>query len=49
MFGGDLESLFNPILTLGIGGLIGAVFVLAVAVSVGYIVYLQSHVDRSEH
>jgi hypothetical protein len=49
MFAGDLDSVLNPIITLGIGGLIGGIFVLAVAVSIYYIVYMQSNKDRSEH
>ncbi len=49
MFAGDLESVIQPIITLGIGGLIGGVFVLAVAVSVYYMVYMQAKKDRSEH
>jgi hypothetical protein len=50
MFAGDLESVLNPIITLGIGGLIGGVFVLAVALSIWYIVYAQAKKDRSsEH
>lgn len=49
MFGGDLESVFQPIFTLGLGGLIGAVLVLSVALSVFYIIYLQSKRDHSDH
>jgi type II secretory pathway component PulF len=49
MFAGDLDSVLNPIITLGIGGLIGGIFVLAVAVSIYYIVYMQSNKDRNEH
>lgn len=47
MFAGDLESLLNPTITLGIGGLIGGIFVLAVALSIWYIVHSQAHKDRS--
>ncbi len=50
MFAGDLDSILNPVITLGIGGLIGGVFVLAVALSIWYIVYAQAKKDRSsEH
>ncbi|HEX4946970.1 MAG TPA: hypothetical protein VFZ34_09910 [Blastocatellia bacterium] len=49
MFAGDLESILQPLITLGIGGLIGAIFVLAVALSIWYIVYAQAKRDRSEH
>lgn len=49
MFAGDLEAVLNPIMTLGMGGLIAGGFVLAVAVSIYYMVYLQSKKDRSEH
>ncbi|MBL8205189.1 MAG: hypothetical protein JNM09_13225 [Blastocatellia bacterium] len=49
MFAGDLDAVLQPIVTLGIGGLIGGLFVLAVAVSIYYMVYLQSKKDRSEH
>lgn len=49
MFGGDSESLLQPIFTLGVGGAIGAFLVLAVGLSIGYMVYMQSRKDRSGH
>ena len=49
MFAGDTESLLQPIAALGVAGLLGAIFVLSVAFAIGYIVYLQSKSDRSEH
>lgn len=49
MFAGDLESVLQPAITLGIGGLIGGAFVLAVAISIYYMVYMQAKKDRSEH
>lgn len=50
MFAGDLESVLNPIFTLGVGVLIGGAFVLSVALSIWYIVYAQTKRDRSsEH
>lgn len=49
MFAGDLDSILQPVITLGIGGLIGGVFVLSVALSIWYIVYSQAKKDRSEH
>jgi type II secretory pathway component PulF len=49
MFAGDLESLIQPAITLGIGGLIGGIFVLAVALSIYFIVYMNANKDRSEH
>ncbi len=49
MFAGDLESILQPIFALGVGGLIVATFVLTVAFSIGYIVYLQSQKAPSDH
>lgn len=49
MFAGDLESLLQPAITLGIGGLIGGIFVLTVALSIYFIVYMNAKKDRSEH
>ena len=49
MFAGDLESILQPIFALGVGGAIVAGFVLTVAFSIGYIVYLQSQKAPSDH
>ena len=49
MFAGDTESLLQPAITLGIGGLIGGIFVLAVALSIWFIVYSQAKKVPSEH
>ena len=49
MFAGDLESLLQPAITLGIGGLIGGIFVLAVVLSIWFIVYSQAKKAPSEH
>jgi hypothetical protein len=49
MFAGDLESILQPIFAIGVGAAIGGIFVLSVAFSIGYIVYLQTQKDSSDH
>jgi hypothetical protein len=49
MFGGDIESILQPVLAIGVGAAIGGIFVLSVAFSIGYIVYLQTQKSPSDH
>ncbi len=49
MFAGDLESILQPVFAIGVGVFIGGAFVLTVAFSIGYIVYMQSQKAPSDH